>query len=787
MNERISRLRKQSLEVKPYISLERAKLLTKFYRTNSDNDSIPIKRAKAFKYILENKEICINHDELIVGERGPQPKATPTYPEICSHSIDDFRILNSREKISFLTSKETMETQESEIIPFWQGKSIRDKIFDKVDPAWKIAYKAGVFTEFLEQRAPGHTVLDDKIYQKGLLDFQVDIQNSINKIKSENSNENLGKEDELIAMNISIEGMLSYARRYAEKAIEYANIAKTPQRKQELLKIAEICSRVPANAPQNFHEALQYYWFVHLGVITELNTWDSFNPGRLDQHLYPFYQSALESGEYTQVEMKELLQAFWIKFNNQPAPPKVGVTAQESNTYTDFCLINLGGLTSQNKDGVNELTYLILDVIEEMRLLQPSSMIQVSKKSPNKFIDRALKIIKSGFGQPSVFNTDMIIKEMLRQGKSHLDALCGGASGCVETGAFGKESYILTGYFNLVKVLEITLYNGLDPRTNHKVGIESGDPLKFESFNDLLEAFERQLNHFINIKIKGNLVIEKLWADHLPAPFMSVFIDDCIKNGMDYNNGGARYNTSYIQGVGVGTITDSLSALKYHVFEKKTIDLSNFLKILKSNFNDNSEFRNILLLNTPKYGNDDDFADDILKLVFEMFFQAVDGKPNYKKGHFRINLLPTTVHVYFGSVIGATPDGRKSGVPLSEGISPVQGSDKFGPTAVLKSAAKIDHSRTGGTLLNQKFSPQLLNSKNNLEKIRYLIRAYFEMGGHHIQFNVVSAATLRKAQKNPEVYRDLIVRVAGYSDYFIDLGKQLQDEIIQRTEHQNNQ
>ena len=787
MNERISRLRKQSLEVKPYISLERAKLLTKFYRTNSDNDSIPIKRAKAFKYILENKEICINHDELIVGERGPQPKATPTYPEICSHSIDDFRILNSREKISFLTSKETMETQESEIIPFWQGKSIRDKIFDKVDPAWKIAYKAGVFTEFLEQRAPGHTVLDDKIYHKGLLDFQVDIQNSINKIKSENSNENLGKEDELIAMNISIEGMLSYARRYAEKAIEYANIAKTPQRKQELLKIAEICSRVPANAPQNFHEALQYYWFVHLGVITELNTWDSFNPGRLDQHLYPFYQSALESGEYTQVEMKELLQAFWIKFNNQPAPPKVGVTAQESNTYTDFCLINLGGLTSQNKDGVNELTYLILDVIEEMRLLQPSSMIQVSKKSPNKFIDRALKIIKSGFGQPSVFNTDMIIKEMLRQGKSHLDALCGGASGCVETGAFGKESYILTGYFNLVKVLEITLYNGLDPRTNHKVGIESGDPLKFESFNDLLEAFERQLNHFINIKIKGNLVIEKLWADHLPAPFMSVFIDDCIKNGMDYNNGGARYNTSYIQGVGVGTITDSLSALKYHVFEKKTIDLSNFLKILKSNFNDNSEFRNILLLNTPKYGNDDDFADDILKLVFEMFFQAVDGKPNYKKGHFRINLLPTTVHVYFGSVIGATPDGRKSGVPLSEGISPVQGSDKFGPTAVLKSAAKIDHSRTGGTLLNQKFSPQLLNSKNNLEKIRYLIRAYFEMGGHHIQFNVVSAATLRKAQKNPEVYRDLIVRVAGYSDYFIDLGKQLQDEIIQRTEHQNNQ
>jgi formate C-acetyltransferase len=493
--------------------------------------------------------------------------------------------------------------------------------------------------------------------------------------------------------------------------------------------------------------------------------------------------TGLEDKSLTEERARELLQSFWIKFNNQPAPPKVGVTAQESNTYTDFCLINVGGVDESGASATNDMTFMILDVIEQMRLLQPSSMVQISKKSPNRLIDRALKIIKTGYGQPSLFNTDAIVQEMTRQGKSVEDARNGGASGCVETGAFGKESYILTGYFNLTKVLEITLNNGVDPRTQKKIGIETGDPAGFATFEDLIEAFDRQLRHFIDIKIKGNIIIERLWAEHLPCPFMSILIDDCVLSGKDYNNGGARYNTSYIQGVGLGSITDCLTAIKYHVYDIKTTTFSELLTALRDDFDGTDDLRRKLLNETPRYGNDDDYADDIMKQVFELYFKAVDGRPNTKGGHFRINLLPTTSHVYFGSVIGAMPDGRRRGEPLSEGVSPVQGADRNGPTSVIKSASKIDHVRTGGTLLNQKFSPQVLDSDEGIEKVRQLIRSYFTMDGHHIQFNVVTADTLRKAQADPEKYRDLIVRVAGYSDYFVDLGEDLQNEIIRRTEH----
>jgi pyruvate formate-lyase/glycerol dehydratase family glycyl radical enzyme len=779
MNERIRRLREQSLAAEPAISIERANLLTEFYESGeAEKVSIPVARALALKYILDNKEICINEGELIVGERGQAPKATPTYPEICTHTMRDFDILHSREKISFRVPEETRKTQKERIIPFWSGRSIRDRIFEDVDSAWKDAYEAGVFTEFLEQRAPGHTVLDDKIYHQGFLDFKKMITESIERFETDKDSAAAGRREELEAMEIAADAIMDYSKRHAEKLRELAAKEKSAFRRSELEIMAGICERVPTHAPETFWEALQYYWFVHLGIITELNTWDSFNPGRLDRHLFSFYERELEAGTLTEDSARELLQAFWVKFNNQPAPPKVGVTAQESNTYTDFCLINLGGVDERGMDAVNDLTYMILDIIEEMRILQPSSMVQISRKNPDKYLHRALKIVRTGFGQPSLFNTEAIIQELLRQGKSIEDARNGGASGCVETGAFGKESY-----FNLTKVLEITLHNGTDPRTGKKIGIETGDPARFESFDELFEAFRRQLEHFIDIKIRGNIIIERLWAELLPAPFMSILIDDCIENGMDYNAGGARYNTSYVQGVGLGTITDSLTAIRYHVFDKCTLAITDLIAALDADFEDLEDLREKLLDETPKYGNDDDYADETAFRVFDAFFEAVDGRPSTKGGHFRINMLPTTSHVYFGSVVGATADGRMARQPLSEGISPVQGADRKGPTAVLKSAAKIDHLRTGGTLLNQKFTPQVLADEEGIEKLGALVRSYFTMDGHHIQFNVVTAETLRKAQKNPEKYKDLIVRVAGYSDYFVDLGEELQNEIIRRTEH----
>ena len=783
MKERVQRLREESINTHPYISIERAKIVTETYKKYSGSVSIPILRALTFQKLMENKAVSIGEGELIVGERGSFPLATPTFPELCCHSLNDFDMINSRKKISFKVSEEVRKIQEEEIIPYWKHRSMRYRIFENMDSQWKDCYEAGMFTEFMEQRAPGHTVADGKMYKKGFSGFIEDIKNSLEDIDYLNDPDAYGKKEELKAMLICARAIIAFANRHAEKAEEMALTEKDESRKKELLKIAEVCHHVPEKPPRNFWEALQMYWFVHLGVVTELNTWDSFNPGRLDQHIYRFYKKELEEGSLTREKAKEILECFWVKFNNQPAPPKVGVTLAESGTYTDFANINNGGLKADGTDGVNEFTYLILEVIDEMKLLQPSTNIQLSEKSPDKFLKNAIHIVKKGWGQPSMFNADQVIKEMLRQGKSLEDARCGGTSGCVETGAFGKESYILTGYFNLVKVLEITLNNGLDPQSGKKLGIETGAPLKFKSFAELIEAFKKQLHHFINIKIKGNHLIEKLYAQYMPSPFLSITVNDCIKKGKDYNAGGARYNTNYIQGVGIGSITDSLSSIKCHVFDQEDVSMDKMLAALKDNYENHEIIRQMFLNKTPKYGNDDDAADDIMKIVFNAFFEEVDGRKNIKGGNYRIDMLPTTCHIYFGSVIGATPDGRKAGQPLSEGISPVQGADRFGPTAVIKSASKMEQVKTGGTLLNQKFTPQLLQGEEGINNLGHLVRIYFKLGGHHIQFNVVNADTLRAAQKEPEKYRDLIVRVAGYSDYFNNLNENLQNEIISRTEH----
>ncbi len=785
ISERVKKLREQSLSAVEKISAERALLITQFYKSDEARElSAPVKRAKAFEYLLKNKKICINDGELIVGERGPAPKETPTYPEISLHSMQDLDILNTREKVFFRVDDEVKNTYKNEIIPFWKGKSNRDRIMGLMTTEWHNSYNAGLFTEFQEQRAPGHTVLGYKMFNTGFLKIKEEISESISILDFFNDPRASERLEELKAMDLACDAIIMYANRHIDKLEMLATTENNSVRKSELLKMAAVCRKVPANAPETVHEMLQHYWFIHLGVITELNPWDSFNPGRLDQHLYRVYKSEKEAGSLSDDLLFDLLGCFWVKFNNHPSPPKMGVTASESNTYTDFCLINLGGVKADGTDAVNEMSYILLDVIKEMRILQPSSMVQISKKSSDRFIHKALDIIRTGFGQPSCFNTDSIIQELLRQGKSIVDARNGGASGCVETGAFGTEAYWLTGYFNLPKVLELTLNNGFDKRTATLVGLETGFASDYKSFDALMEAFKMQVSYFVDIKIRGNNVIEKSFANWLPVPFLSVLVEDCILNGKDYNCGGARYNTSYIQGVGLGSITDMLTSIRYNIYDKQNFGWEKLNNALDENFKGYEQVQYELIYNTPKFGNDDDYADQQAVSVFEIYYDAVNGRPNSRGGSHRINMLPTTCHVYFGSVIGATPDGRNASKPLSEGISPSQGVDKNGPTSVIKSASKIDHLRTGGTLLNQKFSPQFFEDEDSYDCLTSLIRSYFSLDGHHIQFNVVNAETLKDAQKHPELYRDLIVRVAGYSDYFNDLGEDLQNEIINRTEHE---
>ena len=786
MNERIRKLRKQSLETEPHIYMERAKLETEAYMMYEGSVSVPELRALSFKHFMEHKALCINDGELIVGEKGDGPQAAPSFPELCCHTVEDMKVMDARDLIYFRVSEEDLKVQEETIIPFWEKRSIRHKILENMSEEWKDAYAAGIFTEFMEQRGPGHTVGSEKIYKKGFQDYKNDIIEARNRLDFLNDKEAFDKKAQLNAMEICCDAIMILGERYAAYARELAEKETDEIRKQELLQIAANCDVVPAQAPKTFWQAIQMYWFVHLGVTTELNPWDAYSPGRLDQHLNPFYQKDTEDGILDDEKALELLECLWVKFNNQPAPPKVGITLKESGTYTDFANLNTGGITPDGENGVNEVSYLILDCMDEMKLLQPSSNVQISKKTPTKFLKRACEISRKGWGQPAFYNTEAIIQELLNAGKSIEDARRGGTSGCVETGAFGNEAYILTGYFNLPKILELTLYNGYDIVSKKQIGLPLGYAKDFKSYDELYEAYKKQVEYLIDIKIEGSNIIEKIYAEYMPAPFLSIITNDCISRGKDYNAGGARYNTNYIQGVGIGTITDSLAAIKYNVFDEKKFTMEELIEALEHNFEGYDMIANLVRNKTPKYGNDDDYADNIMKDVFNFYQKTVTGRPNMKGGTYRVNMLPTTCHVYFGEVMNASPNGRLAQKPVSEGISPEKGADVNGPTAVIKSCSKMDHLRTGGTLLNQKFTPSVVKGEEGLDNMANLVRAYFNMDGHHIQFNVIDRETLIRAQQNPDEYKDLIVRVAGYSDHFRNLSKALQDEIIERTEQSFN-
>lgn len=783
ITERIKRLREESYEAQPTLTIERALIETEFYKENEGKYPIPILRAMNFLEICKKKTIYIGKDELIVGERGPKPKAVPTFPELTCHSVEDLQVLNTRELQRYTISDEDIETYRTEVIPYWSGRTQRERIFSHVPHEWKAAYEAGLFTEFMEQRAPGHTAMDGKMYRTGLLDVKERIAKKLEELDFLNDPTATDRQEELTAMAISCDAAILFAQRHADLAEEMAKTETNPQRVAELHQIAEVCRWVPAHAPRTFWEAIQTYWFVHLGTITELNGWDAMNPGHFDQHLAPFYEKEIAAGTLTREKAKELLSCMWIKVNNQPAPPKVGITAKESGTYNDFTNINIGGVKTDGSDGSNEVSYLMLEVQEELHLLQPGCSIHIGSVTPERFLVAGCKLIRQGFGYPSVFNPDTYVQELMRQGKSLHDAREGGCSGCIEVGAFGKEAYLLTGYLNVPKILEVTLNNGNDPLTGEKVGLRTGT--HFDTYEELYAAFLKQLHFIVDQKVRVSNYIDRMFAKYAPATFLSLFIDDCIEKGRDYYDCGPRYNATYIQCTGLGTVTDSLSTLKKHVFEDKKFTYEEVVEATQKNFEGLEKMRQFIVNRTPFFGNDDAYADAIAVRVYDDLYNAIEGQPNTKGGCFHLNMLSTTCHVYFGTVLGATPNGRLAHRAISDGTSPSQGADTHGPTAVIRSLGKLDQIKSGGTLLNLRFLPSLLKREEDVSKLARLIRSYFALGGHHVQFNIVDSATLYAAQANPEDYKDLLVRMAGYSDYFNDMNADLQGEIISRTENES--
>lgn len=782
MNERIQRLREQSVTTPVHIDLERAKIETDFYKENDGKYSVPVMRAMTLKEYFSKKTLYFGDDELILGEKGKNPQASPTFPELCCHSEEDMKVMSERKLVSFHTTEEDRKLQAAEIIPFWKGRTIREKLLSRMTPEWHDCYEAGIFTEFMEQRGPGHTCGGEQVFTTGYLDYKEKIKKTMDALDWMNDPEASDKMEELKAMDICCDAVIILGERYHEMAVEKAAAETDPKRKAELEQIAKNLEVVPAHKPQTFWQAIQLYWFTHLAVTTELNPWDAFSPGRLDQHLNPYYEADVEAGILDDEHALELLECLWVKFYNQPAPVKVGITLKESATYTDFANINTGGVTPEGKNGVNNVSYLILDCMDEMKLVQPNSNVTISKKSPQKFLKRACEISRKGWGQPAFYNTEAQITELINAGKSLEDARRGGSSGCVETGAWGSEAYILTGYMNIPKIFQLTLFNGFDEYSGKQLGLQLGYAKDFKTFDELWAAFKKQLKHFVDIKIRGNNVIERLYAEEMPAPCLSVVTNDCISNAKDYNAGGARYNTNYIQGVGIGTVTDCVASVKYNVYDEKNFTTEELIDAMEHDFEGYDYIYSLVHDKTPKYGNDDDYADDLMREIFDLYHDTIVGRPNMKGGKYGIDMLPTTCHVYFGDVILATPNGRKAHKPVSEGISPEKSADTNGPTAVIKSCAKMDHLATAGTLLNQKFTPNVVAGEAGLNNMASLVRSYFAMDGHHIQFNVVDRQTLIEAQKHPEDHKDLIVRVAGYSDFFRNLDKPLQDEIIERTE-----
>ncbi|MCR4955854.1 MAG: glycyl radical protein [Lachnospiraceae bacterium] len=782
MNERIQRLREQSVTTPVHIDLERAKIETDFYKANDGKYSIPVMRAMAFKEYFSKKTLYLGDDELIIGEKGCNPQASPTFPELCCHTEEDMVVMSERKLVSFHTTDEQRKLQKEEIIPFWKGRTMREKLLSEMTPEWQECYAAGMFTEFMEQRGPGHTCGGEQVFTTGYLDYKQQIKESMEALDFYNDPEAFDKQEELKAMDISCDAVITLGERYLELVKEKIQTETNEQRKKELEQIKENLEVVPKHKPQTYWQAIQQYWFTHLAVTTELNPWDAFSPGRLDQHLIGYYRKDVEDGILDDEKAKELLECLWVKFYNQPAPVKVGITLKESATYVDFANINTGGVTPTGEDGVNEVSYLILDCMDDMKLVQPNSNVTISSKTPEKFLRRACEISRKGWGQPAFYNTEAQMMELINAGKSLEDARRGGSSGCVETGAWGSEAYILTGYLNIQKIFQLTLYNGYDTYSEKQLGLKTGNAEDFKSYDELWEAFKKQLEHFVNIKIRGNNVIEKLYAKYMPAPLLSVVTNDCIKNAKDYNAGGARYNTNYIQGVGIGTVTDCLTSIKYNCFDNHNFTIKELKEAMDHDYEGYDAIYRMVTDRTPKYGNDDDYADTEMRKIFDLYNNTITGRPNMKGGFYKIDMLPTTCHVYFGDVILATANGRHAHKPVSEGISPEKSADTNGPTAVIKSCAKMDHLATSGTLLNQKFTPNVVAGEKGIDNMASLIRSYFAMDGHHIQFNVIDRKTLQEAQKHPEEYKDLIVRVAGYSDFFRNLDKPLQDEIIMRTE-----
>jgi pyruvate formate-lyase/glycerol dehydratase family glycyl radical enzyme len=767
--------------VTPELFPERALSVTRSFQ-ETEGEPLAIRRAKMLARILEEHPVIIQEGEVVIGMKTRKPRGSPVFPEINAQWVErDLDNLAARKDTPFFVSDRTKALLREEVFPYWRGRQVYNRILEAVpEELWR-ADDCGVVYHYFRSRTIGHINAGyAKVLSRGISGIKDELTSSFGRLDRRDP-AYYRRRQFLESVAIVCDAVVGFARRHSAEARRLALLEADPERRTELLKIAAVCERVPAEPARTFQEALQSFWFVHLVLNLETDG-HAFGPGRFDQYLHPFYRHSLDSGEISRHRAQDLLDLMWVKFDEITLAKDSG-ESQTSSSYPEFQNLNIGGLTPDGRDATNELSFMCLTALDHTKLPQPGLSAQISSKTPPKFLLRCCELLRQGMGMPAMFNSDVLVLGMVNRGKTLEDARASSLNGCVACFCDGKDRMASSGYFNLAKCLELALNDGRDRLTGEQLGPRTGDPAAFASFDEVASAFLAQVSHFVDLKVRYDDIVRDIYATHCPVSFTSAVIDDCIDTATDWHAGGAHYKIATMSGVAVGTVADSLAAIKRYVFGEKTVTMARLKEALDRDWEGFETLRQAFVNKAPHYGNDDEEADQLAVLAQKIFCEEVEKHRDLQGARYFVDLLPTTSHIALGALTGATPDGRRAGTPLSEGVSPVQGHDRQGPTAAARSVAKLDHARTNGTLLNMKIDPQSLGTPEGLSRLAALIRGYFAEGGHHVQFNIIDRKILEDAMEHPERHRNLIVRVAGYSDYFVLLSPDIQREILSRTEH----
>lgn len=781
---RTVKLNDELLAKKPEICTERARLVTESYK-ETEGEPMIIRRAKAISRILSGMTIFIQRDQLIAGTQASKLRSAPVFPETEAEYLEkEIDLFEKRQQDRLIVTPEVKKELLEDILPYWKSKDVKILALNSMPAKTReiVQLEDQIFSVDIHLTGSiGHVIVDyDKVLRKGLLAFKEEIQDNmalLDLTKPDNGKKYKFYEAELIVCD----AVIDWAGRYAKKAAELALTEEDPRWKKELEWIAKICSRVPAYPSENFREAVQSFWFTHLLLYIEQDGL-ACSAGRLDQYLYPYYKKSIQEGLITEAEGQELLECLWVKFTEVMR----AYDYECAKYYAGFSIsenVVLGGVDSSGNDATNELSFMCLEAEKNTKLSQPNLGVRVHNNSPEGFLMKAVEVASSGRSKPEFFNDNVAIPVLMSTGVPLNEAREYSISGCVEAVPPHANGMTNASMSNIAKALELALFNGVCQLSNKQVGPKTGDSRDFKSFNELIGAFKLQVEAYVKEMVTALNIIEKVHADIFPLPYFSLVMDDCLEKGIDITAGGARYNYTGPQAVGFADVVNSLAAVKKLIFDEKKITMNELLEVLKANFEGKEILRQTLINQAPKWGNDIDYVDEIGSEIAKIFCNEVSKYVNTRGGVYRPGIYSVSANVPLGLHVGALPNGRLSRTPLTDGVGPTHGTDLSGPTAVTKSVAKLDHEIiTNGTILNQKFTPKLLENDTGKRGLYELIRSYFDLGGWHIQFNVVSSETLREAQKDPDKYKDLIIRVAGYSAFFVELDKAVQDDIIFRTE-----